>query len=33
MERFLSILEQNQQPPEEIIEEEKLCYIASQLFI
>ena len=33
MNNFLSILKQNQQPPEEIIDEQKLCYIASQISI
>ena len=33
MNNFLSILEQNQQPPEKIIDEQKLCYIASQITI
>ena len=33
MNNFLSILKQNQQPPEEIIDEQKLCYIASLISI
>ena len=33
MNNFLSILEQNQQPPEEIIDKQKLCYIVSQISI
>ena len=33
MNNFLSILEQNQQPPEKIIDEQKLRYIASQIII
>ena len=33
MNNFLSILEQNQQPPEKIIDEQKLRYIASQITI
>ena len=33
MEHFLSILEQKQQPPEETIDDQKLCYIASQVSI
>ena len=33
MEHFLSILEQKQQPPEETIDNQKLCYIASQVSI
>ena len=33
MERFLSILEQKQQPSEETIDKQKLRYIASQVSI
>ena len=33
MEHFLSILEQKQQPPEETIDDQKPCYIASQVSI
>ena len=33
MEHFLSMLEHKQQPPEETIDDQKLCYIASQVSI
>ena len=33
MERFLSILEQKQQPSEETIDKQKLRYIASQVSV